>query len=191
MSSGGEPGIELLGRRLVCRNEVYEVYLDLIADRSGRRVPDYLSVVPRGADSSGLAGVAVLPVRRGGDFGLLRIFHHPMGDAGWEIPKGFIDRGESPRAAAVRELAEETGLAAPEDRIVALGSLCPAPGVVRARLALFAAFDVEPAGSPGHEDPGIGSLKFVSPAEMLAMADAGQIDEPCTLVAAYRYLQRR
>lgn len=46
---------------------------------------------------------------------------HPGGplwakrDAGaWSIPKGELDAGEDPRAAAVRELAEETGFAAPE-----------------------------------------------------------------------------
>jgi len=30
----------------------------------------------------------------------------------WELPGGFIDAGESPRAAAIRELAEEAGCVA-------------------------------------------------------------------------------
>jgi putative (di)nucleoside polyphosphate hydrolase len=32
----------------------------------------------------------------------------------WQMPQGGIDRGESPRAAALRELAEETGIRAAE-----------------------------------------------------------------------------
>jgi 8-oxo-dGTP diphosphatase len=34
--------------------------------------------------------------------------HHP---GAWTLPGGGVDHGESPRAAVVRELAEETGLA--------------------------------------------------------------------------------
>ncbi len=32
-----------------------------------------------------------------------------MAEANWQMPQGGIDPGESPRAAALRELAEETG----------------------------------------------------------------------------------
>jgi 8-oxo-dGTP pyrophosphatase MutT (NUDIX family) len=39
----------------------------------------------------------------------------------WDIPKGIAEPGESFRDAAQRELAEETGLAAPEDELRALG----------------------------------------------------------------------
>ena len=40
-------------------------------------------------------------------------------DSAWQVPQGGVDRDESPRAACIRELAEETGLAAREVRIVA------------------------------------------------------------------------
>lgn len=36
---------------------------------------------------------------------LLRSFKH------WDFPKGLVERGEAPREAAAREVAEETGLA--------------------------------------------------------------------------------
>jgi predicted NUDIX family NTP pyrophosphohydrolase len=53
---------------------------------------------------------------------------HPGGpfwakkDAGaWSIPKGLIEAGETPLAAARREFAEELGLSPPEGEMVPLG----------------------------------------------------------------------
>jgi 8-oxo-dGTP pyrophosphatase MutT (NUDIX family) len=40
----------------------------------------------------------------------------------WDIPKGLAEPGEDARAAALRELAEETGLAAPPNALAALGT---------------------------------------------------------------------
>jgi predicted NUDIX family NTP pyrophosphohydrolase len=65
----------------------------------------------------------VLVFRRGA--GILQVLLvHPGGpfwtnkDAGaWTIPKGEIAEGEDPQACAVRELAEETGLAVAGDLI--------------------------------------------------------------------------
>lgn len=48
-------------------------------------------------------------VARGRSVLLLQRRRPPVG--AWELPGGYVDRGESPRAAAERELHEETGLA--------------------------------------------------------------------------------
>lgn len=39
----------------------------------------------------------------------------------WQMPQGGVDRGEDLRAAAVRELAEETGVA--EDKVSVIGQM--------------------------------------------------------------------
>ena len=47
----------------------------------------------------------------------------------WSLPKGNLDRGESPEQAALREISEETGL--PLDRLVVRAELPPAEYMYR------------------------------------------------------------
>ena len=55
-------------------------------------------------------GVAVLPLMADDTVLLVRQFRYPIGKVLVEIPAGKMDRGgEEPRAAALRELEEETG----------------------------------------------------------------------------------
>ena len=64
------------------------------------------------------AGVKVV-LRRGDDVLLVR---HTYGRRGeWDLPGGFINDGEAPQDAVLRELSEEVGLDA--ERPVALGAI--------------------------------------------------------------------
>ena len=46
---------------------------------------------------------------------------HSNGSARWDIPKGIADGDEAPKATALRETAEETGLRLPAENLVAVG----------------------------------------------------------------------
>ncbi len=145
-------------------------------------------MVPRVAVAGGLTGIAVLPVRDGA-FGLMRMARHPYGGNGWEIPMGFIDAGETPQDAALREMEEETGLKADPTRLVDLGALSPAPSVIHARINLYAVLAVgENSGQPADET-GHGRFALIATEEAMRLADRGEIVEPCTLVSLYRYLR--
>jgi 8-oxo-dGTP pyrophosphatase MutT (NUDIX family) len=182
------PRIQLVGRRRVCRNARFDVFLDEIVDGLQRRVPDYLSVVPVRSNSDGVTGVAIMPVAAG-RFGLMRVFRHPQGVTCWEIPKGFIETDETVAAAAARELREESGLGVAADSLVDLGHIAPAPGVIKARIKLFAAIDPTPVAAVDDDDLAHGPLEYFTAEDALGMARDGAIEDPCTLVAIYRFRQ--
>jgi predicted NUDIX family NTP pyrophosphohydrolase len=100
----------------------------------------------------------ILLFRRGGD-GVEVLLVHPGGpfwkrrdDGAWSIPKGEIEPGEQPVAAALRELGEELG-PAPEfdpESLIELGSVRQRAGKV-----------VEAWAAEGDFDPGqLQSIEF-------------------------------
>jgi predicted NUDIX family NTP pyrophosphohydrolase len=82
--------------------------------------------------------------------GLELFLVHPGGpffrnkdDGSWSIPKGEVEDGTEPLAAALREFAEETGAAAPQGELVALGEIRQKGG--KRVLAWAIEGDVEPS----------------------------------------------
>lgn len=87
---------------------------------------------------------------RGQGDGLRVLLVHPGGpfwknkdDGAWSIPKGLVDPGEDPFAAARREFAEETGARAPDGEAIALGEVRLRSGKVVTGFALEGEFDPE------------------------------------------------
>ena len=88
---------------------------------------------------------AVVAVDGAGRVCLVRQYRHGVTDFLWEIPAGKLDPGEAPQVCAVRELAEETGVAA--GRWTSLGQFLPAPGIFTEVIHLYLARDLE-VGTP-------------------------------------------
>lgn len=83
----------------------------------------------------GADGREVLLGHMGGPFWARRDEH------AWSVPKGELEAGEEPRAAAVREFAEELGLPVPDGELVDLGTV-RAAGKALTVYALAADLDV-------------------------------------------------
>lgn len=179
--------ITLLARRQVCRNSVFAVYLDHIRDAAGKEVVDYLSVVPNHQTAAKVTGIGVLPIVEG-KIGLIRAYRHPFGDYLWEIARGFVDAKETPIAAALRELREETGLSATEQSLKSLGALAPEPGVLDARILLFAAENCARSAGAVESDIGHQEIRYFTPAGLAGLIERGEVLDPCTLVAGLKYL---
>jgi len=84
---------------------------------------------------------AVVAVDDAGRVCLVRQYRHGVEDFLWEIPAGKLDAGEAPQICAVRELAEETGVAA--RHWTPLGLFVPAPGIFNELIHLYLARDLD------------------------------------------------
>lgn len=69
----------------------------------------------------------------------------PLSPVLWEVPAGLVEPGESPRAGAAREIAEELGFDVAETALAPLGPPAfPAPGFI-GELHYFFRVEVDPA----------------------------------------------
>lgn len=176
------------GRRIGCRNSKWVVYLDDVsAADGGRRVPDFLVLAANNSRDDLLTGTAVLPLI-GGGIGLMRNYRHPLGGWSWEMVKGFIDSGETPAEAAMRELGEETGHACAPADMIPLGTFTPESGAMAARGALFLARGCVPIAARDEEELGLGPLSIVPVEEALRMARESEIEDAPTVIALFRAL---
>jgi ADP-ribose pyrophosphatase YjhB (NUDIX family) len=183
------PPVRLIGRRAVAANSKWTVYFDHIRALNGTEVENYLSLLPIDSRPDRITGVGVLPLI-GDDVVLMRAYRHPIESFTWELPRGFIDKGEEPGEAALRELEEESGLICTLERLEFLGLGTPEASTIIGRAALFAAHDCQPGGRVLDDEPGLGIAHRFSRAEAGAMLNRNEIEDMGTQIALYRVLAR-
>jgi ADP-ribose pyrophosphatase len=181
-----QPSITLVNRRVACANRVWSVGVDHIRASDGTEVVDYITLAPKVARPDLVAGVTVLPVV-GDSFAFLRSYRHPVERFVWELPRGFIDPGEEPAAAALRELEEETGLTCAPDDLEFLGGVMPEASAIRARGLTFVARNCRPDGKRRNDEIGLGAVHFLSQRTVLDMLARFEIEEAMTCLTLYRH----
>lgn len=129
--------------------------------------------------------VAVVPVLPDGSIVMLWQFRHPHGKTHWEVPAGRVDEGESPAAAAERELLEETGYRA--KRLVHLGGFYPTNGISPHHAELYAALDCERVQSPEPGPCETFSVHVHGQAEVRRRLLAGEFADGFTALALFYY----
>ena len=132
--------------------------------------------------------VVVVPLVSPDQVCLIDVVRPAVGATLLELPAGTLDREESLVDAARRELLEETGYRA--GRIEAAGSFWMSPGILRERMHLFVAGDLEPgpqALEPGEEI----STRVVPWAEAVLMCLDGRIEDAKTIAGILLVNARR
>ena len=108
----------------------------------------------------------------------------------WELPAGLVDPGESPAAAAARELGEELGFDRSGSQMKPLGGHIAACPAVIAELQYFFAVEVDPATrTPPREDGALekgGVIVLVSLTEALGWVRQGDLVDGKTEIGLRR-----
>lgn len=118
------------------------------------------------------------------DFSLLleRQFRFPLANHFLELPAGKVDRGETPLAAARRELFEETGYTAQEWKHLA--TLYPCVGYSNERVDLFLARGLAHQGHPGEDGEFLECVRIALD-EALRLVAEGAISEAKTILGIF------
>jgi ADP-ribose pyrophosphatase len=140
----------VLRSKLLYRGPLFSVRRDLVAEPNG--VKAYRDVVLHHGS------VVLLPVFPSGEILLVRQYRHSVGCFLWELPAGRMEAGESPLAAARRELAEETGYTA--RRFRQLMDVFPTPGFVSEHMVVFSCHGLAAGEAHPDEDEQIETRPF-------------------------------
>lgn len=158
--------------------------VDLVFSNGAQRTFERMSAAGRGA-------VFIVPMRDPETVLLVREYAVGMGRYELGLPKGRIDAGETPLAAANRELQEEAGFAA--RKLTPLFRLSLSPAYMTHRADVILAEDLYPQRLPGDEPEPLEVLpwKLAELDVLLARDDVSEGRSIAALFIAREYLAGR
>ncbi len=131
--------------------------------------------------------VVIIPKVDKNKYILIRQFRFAARDWLWEWPAGGVEKGESLRYAAARELTEEIGYR--PKKLKKIVSFFPSPGVSAEVMNVFLAEDLYPEQGEQDEDEDIECREFTL-TEIGKMIKSGKISDAKTILG-YFYLKRQ
>lgn len=172
-------------RKRICENSYFSVYFDTLEQNNQPAVKNYLAIEPKSTNEEGIYGACVLPISQG-KIGLLKIYRYLIGRHSWELPGGFVEKGESARTTALRELEEEVGLCCNMEDLRDLGTIAPLPGTVAGKVGIFLASPCRPSEYARSPEIGHGEFRWFSESEVEELIAKGEMNDAVALIAWYR-----
>jgi len=148
--SPGPKTAQVLSSTTIYEGPVFGIRRDEIIEPSGVRTVREMITHP--------GSVVVLPVLPDGRIVLIRQYRYAAKQYLWELVAGRIDAGETPKAAAARELIEETGFRAKRFRIFL--DVFPTPGFLEERMFILLAEGLTAGEAEPEEDEKIISRAY-------------------------------
>lgn len=172
---------EIRHRQIVARSRLFRVEaLDLCFANGAERQYERLT-------SSASGAVLVVPVNAAGEVLLIREYAAGTDDYVLALPKGRVEPGEDPLAAADRELREEVGYGARQ--LSALRHVSIAPGYMQHQTLLVLAQELFPDRLEGDEPEPIEVVPWPL-AELERLAFREDFHEARSLAALYLARER-
>jgi ADP-ribose pyrophosphatase len=133
--------------------------------------------------------VCVVPELDDGSIVLVWQYRYPHGRTHWEVPAGRVQPGEAPRAAAERELLEETGYRCA--RLEALAGFYPVNGISPHYAHVFVARGCVRAQATSHDPSERMSVHVFPAAEVHERLLRGVYQDGFTALALHQHFARR
>jgi len=169
---------KVLRSEIIYKGPVFGVRRDEVLEPNGVRAIREVITHP--------GSVVVLPVLPDGRILLIRQYRYATRQYLWELVAGRIDAGESVRAAAARELIEETGYRAKNFRVFL--DVFPTPGFLEERMYILLAERLTAGEAQPEEDEKI-TAKAFRRAELVEMIRKNALRDAKTIAGLLYYFR--
>lgn len=130
--------------------------------------------------------VFIVPVTDDKQILMVKLFRYTTQREGWEIPAGGIEKGESPEAAAKRELQEETGCVSSSWR--SLGDFDSMNSITDSKAHVFIAERLHYGNHHEQEEEGITKMHSFTLSEVLDLIKTGGVVDGLTIAALMKVI---
>jgi ADP-ribose pyrophosphatase len=163
--------------QMIYEGKVFGVRADQVAEPNGVTATRVVITHP--------GSVVVLPVLNDGRIVMIEQYRHATRQYLWELVAGRIDKGETLKRAAARELKEETGYTA--KRLTEILDVWPTPGFLEERMHIFLAQELSEGQASPEDDEKIISRAYTVQ-ELKQMMKTGKLRDGKSIAGILYYI---